>query len=34
MLTGRMFHFRNDLMHEVRNESSVDRLSMVIDLRV
>lgn len=32
MLTGRLFFFRNELFHEVRNESSVDRLSMVIDL--
>lgn len=34
MLTGRLFWFRNDLYHEVRNESSVDRISMVIDLQV
>lgn len=34
MTTGRLFWFRNDLEHEVRNESSVDRLSMVIDLKV
>ncbi len=33
MLTGRLFWFRNDLHHEVRNESAVDRISMVIDLR-
>lgn len=32
MLTGRLFWFRNELEHEVRNESSVDRISMVIDL--
>lgn len=32
MLTGRLFWFRNELFHEVRNESSVDRISMVIDL--
>lgn len=34
MTTGRLFWFNNALEHEVRNESSVDRLSMVIDLRV
>jgi Aspartyl/Asparaginyl beta-hydroxylase len=34
MLTGRLFWFRNELEHEVRNESSVDRISMVIDLHV
>jgi hypothetical protein len=34
MQTGRLFWFNNALEHEVRNESSVDRLSMVIDLRV
>jgi hypothetical protein len=34
MLTGRLFYFRNELFHEVRNESSVDRLSMVIDLKI
>lgn len=32
MLTGRLFWFRNELEHEVRNESSIDRISMVIDL--
>lgn len=32
MLTGRLFWFRNDLFHEVRNESATDRISMVIDL--
>jgi hypothetical protein len=34
MLTGRLFWFRNELEHEVRNESSVDRISMVIDLHI
>jgi mannose-6-phosphate isomerase-like protein (cupin superfamily) len=33
MLTGRLFYFDNKLVHEVRNESSVDRISMVIDLK-
>lgn len=34
MMTGRLFWFRNELEHEVRNESSVDRISIVIDLHV
>ncbi|WP_232256151.1 aspartyl/asparaginyl beta-hydroxylase domain-containing protein [Caballeronia glathei] len=34
MLTGRLFWFRNELDHEVRNESSVDRISMVMDFHV
>ncbi|MEI5996831.1 aspartyl/asparaginyl beta-hydroxylase domain-containing protein [Paraburkholderia bengalensis] len=34
MLTGRLFWFRNELFHEVRNESGVDRISMVIDLHL
>jgi hypothetical protein len=34
MQTGRMFWFNNALEHEVRNESSVDRISMVIDLKL
>jgi len=34
MLTGRLFWFRNELEHEVRNESAIDRISMVIDLHI
>lgn len=34
MRTGDVFWFNNKLMHEVVNNSPVDRISMVIDIRV